>query len=82
MLLYIFVADALRYDYMPDLNVPGSLIKTVAASTNSPTSFATLTSGLHPWEHGLYTFVQQIDEAQTFLSEDGNVVNLGTLFSC
>jgi hypothetical protein len=75
MNLYIFIADALRWDYTPDLDVPGTPIKTVAASTNSPTSFATLTTGLHPWEHGVHTFIQEIDARRTYVDSVKRSVN-------
>ncbi|MFA9518697.1 sulfatase-like hydrolase/transferase [Halopenitus sp. H-Gu1] len=67
---YVFVADALRWDYLPDsIRSQGAVRKTVAASTLSPTSFASLTSGLYPPEHGVYTFGHRVKEGQNWLLE-------------
>lgn len=68
--VYIFVADALRWDYLPEaVSSQGSVLKTVAASTLSPTSFASITSGLYPPQHGVWTFSHRISERQNWLLE-------------
>jgi len=46
--VYIFVADALRKDYLPnDIKKEGTFVDTIASSTISLTSFASIVSGLH-----------------------------------
>lgn len=65
---YIFVADALRWDFLPDsVAAHGSVLKSVASSTLSPTSFASLTSGLYPPTHGVRTFEHRLDPDRNFL---------------
>lgn len=59
--IFIYVGDAVRYDYIPDtLRDKGVLFKTVAASTHSPTSFASLVSGQPAFMHGVSSFKTQI----------------------
>lgn len=60
--VYIFVSDALRWDYLPDsIREMGSVVKTVTSSTLSPASFASILSGLYPKNHGVYTFSDKLD---------------------
>lgn len=67
---YVFVADALRWDYLPDrLRDIGDVKKTVACSTLSPTSFASITSGLYPPHHGVKTFEHQVRSKQNWMLE-------------
>lgn len=55
--LFIFVADSLRYDFMPKrVGDAGSLIKTMAPSLNTPTSFASLITARSPENHNVRTF--------------------------
>lgn len=67
--VYIFVADALRWDAMPDdLASDGDLVKTVSSSPLSCTAFTTMLTGVYPPQHGVWHFSNSIDE------------NLGTIF--
>lgn len=57
----VLVGDAVRYDYAVDaLAERGLAYKTVAASLHTPTSFATMLSGQHPTQHGVYGFHQRL----------------------
>lgn len=70
--VYIFVSDALRYDALPDRVASlGHVVPTFASSTISPTSFASIISGLHPPEHGVWTFQHKLDRQRSVLSLDG-----------
>ena len=61
--VFIYVGDAVRYDYLPDkLSDEGGVFKTVAASTHSPTSFASLVSGQPAFVHGVSSFKTQIHD--------------------
>lgn len=81
----LFVGDAVRYDRTRDrLADRGELIKTVAASTHTPTSFSTMLSGTHPTTHGVYGFAQRLsDISHIFDLENHKVVfdELGTDFN-
>jgi len=55
--VYVFVSDALRYDYAPEsLRQYGDVVRTIASATNTCTSFPTLVTGRYPPEHGVWTF--------------------------
>lgn len=57
----IIVGDAVRWDHVKsELGDMGVTFKTVAASTHTPTSFATMLTGVPPYEHGVYGFHQNI----------------------
>lgn len=59
--VFIYVGDAVRYDYLPDaFSDRGAVFKTVAASTHSPTSFASLVTGHNPFTHGVSSFKNRI----------------------
>jgi len=52
--LFIFVADALRYDYTPKSIVKaGTLVPTLAPSLYTPPSFASLVTSLNPHNHNV-----------------------------
>lgn len=58
----VFVGDAVRLDKTKHrLAERGFTLKTVAASTHTPTSFASMFSGMHPNKHGIYGFFQQLE---------------------
>jgi hypothetical protein len=61
--VFIYVGDAVRWD-APTLSVRdrGTTLPTVAASIHSPTSFASIATGLHPPNHGVYSFSSRISE--------------------
>ncbi|MDB2293253.1 sulfatase-like hydrolase/transferase [Halorubrum ezzemoulense] len=59
----IFVGDAVRLDKTEQrLAERGLTMKTVAASTHTPTSFASMFSGKQPTAHGIYGFFQQLED--------------------
>ena len=59
--VYIYVGDAVREDYLSDrVQTQGATIRTVAGSTHSPTSFATLLTGLYAPHHGVETFTDRL----------------------
>lgn len=58
----IFVADALRYDYLPkSIAKAGNVIKTLAPSLYTPTSFASLVTAKSPENHNVRTFFDSLD---------------------
>lgn len=62
---YVFVADALRFDYLPSqISEMGQEVKCVASSTISPTSFSSIMSGLHPPNHSVWSFEHSLNDAQ------------------
>jgi arylsulfatase A-like enzyme len=55
--VYIYVADSLRWDFLPDTVANlGTTFKTVAQSNFSAPSFATLGSGLYPIQHQVHNW--------------------------
>jgi len=61
--VFIYVGDAVRYDYLPDkLSDEGGVFKTIAASTHSPTSFASLVTGQPAFVHGVSSFKNRIHD--------------------
>ncbi|MDG5776200.1 sulfatase-like hydrolase/transferase [Haloarculaceae archaeon H-GB1-1] len=55
--IYIFVADALRWDSVPQrLADESELIKTVSSSPLSCTAFTSILTGLNPPKHGVWKF--------------------------
>ncbi|WP_256546797.1 sulfatase-like hydrolase/transferase [Halobellus inordinatus] len=69
--VYIYVADAVRWDSTPaELRTEGLCLKTVAASVHSPASFASMVTGKYLPTHGVTDFGSRLPE------------NLRTLFDC
>ncbi|WP_129115514.1 sulfatase-like hydrolase/transferase [Halegenticoccus tardaugens] len=55
--VHIYVADSLRWDYLPDtISELGVTFKTVAQSNFSAPSFATLGTGLYPVQHQVHNW--------------------------
>ncbi|MFW5927966.1 MAG: hypothetical protein ACOCSL_02095, partial [Thermoplasmatota archaeon] len=53
--IYIFVSDALRWDYTPqNFREKGLCFKTVAAGVHTPVSVPTILTGLNPNNHGFF----------------------------
>lgn len=69
----LYVCDALRWDEVPSsVAERGVSFKTVAQSTWSPPSFATLSTGLYPEQHGVLKFQHElVDGAETVYDIDG-----------
>jgi len=60
--VYIYVGDAVRWDHLDErIEEMGTNIKTVASSIHSPTSFASLATGMYPPTHGVFSFTNRID---------------------
>ena len=59
--VFIYVGDAVRWDAVPDsVSKQGSTVKTIAASTHSPSSFASIATGLYTPVHGVSMFSHQL----------------------
>jgi len=63
--LVIFMADALRADYFPDLK--GTTVKTICQGVNTPTNFTAMLSGVSPQKHGVQFFTNQSCQVPTVL---------------
>jgi hypothetical protein len=62
--IYIYVADAVRWDALPEsVSESGLVWKSVAGSIHSPTSFATLVSGAYMPHHGVTDFDCRIPDS-------------------
>lgn len=60
--VYVYVADALRYDSVPDdFADRWPLVKTVSSSPVSASSFPSMATGLYPPQHGVYRFSDSMD---------------------
>lgn len=58
----IFVSDALRYDRFPEsLTGESGVIETLAPSLHTPTSFASILSGVSPENHNVSSFVEGLN---------------------
>jgi arylsulfatase A-like enzyme len=67
--VYIFTADALRDDHLPDdVKHAGEYISTIAAGTNSPASFSSIVSGLYPDQHQTHAFTHRLDPQFNYLN--------------
>lgn len=61
--VFIYVADALRYDSVPSvLSDEYTVIKTAASGTMSPSCFSTIFTGHYPPQHGVYGFQNKVRE--------------------
>lgn len=68
----VFMADALRWDYLPDtVAEQGLTFKTVAASLTTHTSLPSMITGLWPKRHGVLSWQHQIPEVPHLLDMDG-----------
>lgn len=66
---YVFVADALREDYLPNMVADeGASVPTIAAGTNSPAGFSSIVSGLYPSQHQAQAFTHRLDPAFNYLN--------------
>jgi hypothetical protein len=67
--VYIFVADALREDHLPDpVKDGGKYVATIAAGTNSPAGFSSIVSGLYPSQHQAQAFTHRLDPSFNYLN--------------
>lgn len=59
--VFIYVGDAVRDDLLPDdFKERGSYVSTIASSTHSPSSFASIATGLNTTTHGVKTFSNRL----------------------
>jgi TolA-binding protein len=55
--LFIFISDALRYDYVPhSIASAGRLVRTLASSTETPPCIASIVTGRYPQTHKVWSF--------------------------
>ncbi len=67
--VYLFVADALRDDHLPDAaREAGDYVPATAAGTNSPAGFSSLVSGLYPSQHQAHAFTHRLESAFNVLN--------------
>jgi hypothetical protein len=60
--IFVFVADSLRYDYLPNtIREAGTVIKTLAPALYTSTSFASLITARSPENHNVRTFFDVLD---------------------
>ncbi|QIO20868.1 sulfatase-like hydrolase/transferase [Haloarcula sp. JP-L23] len=68
----VFVADALRWDYLPkSIRERGLTCKTVAASLTTHTSLPSMVTGLWPERHGVFSWRGQVPEVSSLLEHPG-----------
>ncbi|WP_227356310.1 sulfatase-like hydrolase/transferase [Haladaptatus salinisoli] len=81
--IFIYVGDAVRWDALsPRIAGLGTTVKTVAASTYSPSSFASLVTGRYTPNHGVRTFSHRIpnDVFRFFDAEDVETTFVNSIF--
>jgi len=62
--IYVYVGDAVRWDFTPtSILERGIDTKTIASSTHSPPSFASLVTGEYPVSHGVRAFTNRIPDS-------------------
>ncbi|MFB6213214.1 MAG: sulfatase-like hydrolase/transferase [Candidatus Nanohaloarchaea archaeon] len=62
--LLIFVADSLRWDYLPEsIASEGTAVQTLAAGLHTPVSFSSLLTGVSPEKHSVRGFEDRLDPA-------------------
>lgn len=60
--IFIFVADTLRYDHVPeDIAEEGNLVRTLAPSLHTPVSFSSLVTGKSPENHNVRGFTDTLN---------------------
>lgn len=65
--IFIFVADAMRYDYVPDsIKNCGTLVPTLAPSLYTPTSFASLATAIDAENHNVRKFSDILNKKTAF----------------
>lgn len=65
---FVFVADALRADFLSDIVANrGVSVDAIASSTITPTSFSSIFSGLHPVQHSVRSFGHVLSEDDNWI---------------
>ena len=81
--VFIYVGDAVRWDTLSDqIAERGMTMKTIAASTHSPSSFASLATGQYAPSHGVSTFSHRIADgvARIFDTEGVESTFMNSIF--
>lgn len=61
--LMIFVADSLRYDFLPDsIASMGEVVRSIAPSTHTPASFSSIVTGMNVRDHNVRGWDDVLDE--------------------
>lgn len=64
--LVVYVSDSLRYDYLPDsIASEGQVARVIAQSTHTPSSFASIVTGLKVGNHGVYDWDDRLEGVET-----------------
>lgn len=59
------MADALRYDYLPEIGGESNILKTIPSGLITPVCVSSILTGLYPPQHGVYKFSNPIGGTQT-----------------
>lgn len=66
--VFVYVGDAVRDDALPqEFQNQGTYVRTIASSTHSPASFASLVTGCYPPTHGVTSFSDRLPADTTRL---------------
>jgi len=79
--IVLFISDSFRWDFTPKtVSNLGVTFKTIASSTFTPPSFASIITGLYPSNHGVYSFFknQLSNRLNTLLNLKGYNTSLWT----
>jgi hypothetical protein len=65
--IYIYVSDALRYDYVPDsIAEEGNVIPTLTPGSYTPISFSSMLTGMNPSNHNVRSFYDTLENKTFF----------------
>jgi len=80
--VFIYVGDAVRWDEVPgSVHDRGTSLRTIAASTWSPSSFASIVTGLYTPSHGVRSFDNRISpDIPTLFDETYNTRFVNSIF--
>lgn len=80
--IFIYVGDAVRWTERPEsICEMGTCLRMMTASTWSPSSFATLITGMYPPNHGVWSFLNQIPtDLHTILEDNIHTRFLNSVF--
>lgn len=80
--VFVYVGDAVRWDEVPEsVRKRGTSLRSIAASTWSPSAFASMVSGLYTPSHGVRSFHDQISpDVQTLFDETCDTRFVNSIF--
>lgn len=64
--VFIYVSDALRYDYVPEQLEDKDVIETLAPAGYTPISFSSLVTGRNPRKHNVRSFYDTLETENVF----------------